>query len=104
MVNLWDAVIPKFNFEEEMVELENWGRSAGVSFDIPISSWILRLPSLVDDSVAADRCLEVLSFTLQLFVLSFVIELPCFSINFLRLEVEEFLPVKDENFASPIVV
>ena len=99
IVILLDAVTPKFNFEEEMVELENWGRSVGVSFDFPCSSRILRLPSLVDDSVAADLCLEVLSLDLQFFVFSVVIELPCFSINFLRLEVDEFFPVKYKNFS-----
>ena len=68
MVILLDAVIPKLNFDDEIVELENWVLSVGGSFDSACSSRFLRLPSLNEDSVAPDLCLEGLSSVLELLV------------------------------------
>ena len=68
MVILLDAVIPKLNFDDEIVELENWVLSVGGSFDSAGSSRFLRLPSLNEDSVAPDLCLEGLSSVLELLV------------------------------------
>ena len=64
IVILFDAVIPKLNFDDDIVELENCVLRVGASFGTTTSSRFLRLPSLNEDSVAPDLCLDGLSSVL----------------------------------------
>ena len=59
-----DAVIPKLNFVDDIVELENCVLRVGGSFGTTTASRFLRLPSLNEDSVAPDLCLDGLSSVL----------------------------------------
>ena len=59
-----DAQTPKLNFDDDIVELENCVLRVVGSFGTTTSSRFLRLPSLNEDSVAPDLCLDGLSSVL----------------------------------------
>ena len=75
-----------------MVELEACVLNVRDGFIILASSRVFRLPSLVEDSVAADICLEVSPPDLIVFLTSVDEEISSVSRTFFVLETPELLP------------
>ena len=75
-----------------MVELEACVLNLSDGFIILASSRVFRLPSLVEDSVAADICLEVWPQVFVVFLTSVEEGISSVSPTFFVLETREFLP------------